>query len=229
MTMDQTEQRLVDALRSTERTEPSPDLWSRVLHSIEEDRAHRRRVAVAAAGGAACAVALAIVIALGTTDHLRGSQVRPPVMELVETAALVALVLVLGRAVARFGRGYATDLWPRAHDTASAIVRLLDLAYALVFGGYILLTAEFDTGWTNVYIAEQLQSMGYRIGGLLLMMGFLHGFTVMVLPVVALVSNSTRAGRKLPRWLVTALIVVAVPVGFILLLNVVGLIVGGAT
>ena len=38
------EQRLIDALRSTERVDPSPDLWSRVVHSIDEDRAHRRRV-----------------------------------------------------------------------------------------------------------------------------------------------------------------------------------------
>ena len=82
MTIEHTERRLVEALRATERIEPSPDLWSRVLHSIEEDRAHRRRIVVSVVGAAACAVVLAVVLALGTVDHPRGSQVRLPEMRM---------------------------------------------------------------------------------------------------------------------------------------------------
>ena len=44
-------------------------------------------------------------------------------------------------------------------------------------------------------------------------MGLLHAATIMVLPVVALVSNSTRVGRALPRWLVIVLVLVGIGVG----------------
>lgn len=225
MSTERIQQRLIDALRATDPVEPSSDLWSRVVHSIDEDRAHRRRVASATIVGVGVFAGVAVLMLLGLDDGRLGRQVRLPVMELVDTVALVALALILGRSVARFGRGYATDLWPRSPGTAEALVRLLDVAYALVFGGYILLTAELDFGRSSVVVAEQIQSLGYRVGGLLLVIGLLHGFTIMVLPVVALISNSTRTGRRLPRWMVTALVVVSIPAGFVLLMVMFGLIV----
>jgi hypothetical protein len=38
----------------------------------------------------------------------------------------------------------------------------------------------------------------------------MHGLTLVALPLVALVFNSTRAGGKLPRWLTVVLVVVGI-------------------
>jgi uncharacterized membrane protein len=221
------EQRLVNALRATDRVEPSTDLWARVVYSIEEDQAHRRRVA------ASCAITIAIVAGLtvlglaNLIDTPTGRQVRIPAMELIETIALVVLVAVLGPAIRRFGRGYAHDLWRITPDTATSLLRLLDVAYLLVFGGYILVTSFFDFGPSTVGVAEQIEDACRRIGGLVVTMGLLHAATIMTLPIVALVSNSTRVGRALPRWLVIALTVIAIPLGLIALWAIIGLSVAG--
>ena len=233
------EQRLVAALRTADRVEPSTDLWSRVLHSIEEDRAHRRRVLASTAITIGTLAALVVVGALGLTDGPLGRFVRPGVMELVETIALAVLVVVLGPAIQRFGRGYATDLWPASPATAAVLVRLLDLAYVLVFGGYILMTADFDfsapaelrsecfaVDITCATLGTQVESALQRIGGLLLVMGLLHAVTITVLPVVALVSNSTRLGRPLPKWLAVVLAVAGLAVGFVLVIVLIGALVG---
>lgn len=220
------EQRLIDALRAADTTEPSPDLFSRVVHSIEEDRAHRRRVIRSTCASAATIAVLVIVGFLGLIDGPHGRQVRLPVIELVETAALVALIAVLGPAIRRFGRGYANDLWPATPETATVLLRLLDLAYLLVFSGYILLSAELGFGTSGVLVAEQLRDAGSRIAGLVLMMGLLHAITIMALPVVALVSNSTRVGQKLPKWLTVILLLVGIGVGTQVLLSLVGALVG---
>ena len=233
------EQRLVDALRTTDRVEPSSDLLNRVVHSIEEDRAHRRRVLKSTAITLATVVALVVIGAVGLTDGPVGRYVRLPVMELIETIALVVLVVVLGPAIQRFGRGYATDLWPVTPSTATALVRLLDVAYVLVFAGFILTTAELDLGAPPDVrsaclsagvdcptLASQVQSAAQRVGGLLLVMGLLHAVTIMVLPVVALVSNSTRVGRALPKWLVVILAIAGVGVGFLVVNALIGALVG---
>ncbi len=222
------EQRLIAALRSTDRVEPSDDLWSRVVHSIQEDRAHRRRVATSTVVVVAVTVGLVAVGLVNLTDatpvvggHSPGRQIRLPVMQLIETAALVVLVAVLGPAIRRFGRNYATDLWRATPHLATVLLRLLDIAYLLVFSGYILLSARFDLDRSTVW-AEQVQELGWRVGGLLLVMGLLHSITIVALPVVALISNSTRVGRPLPRWLVIVLILLAVTLGPPMLMMMIG-------
>ena len=87
------EQRLVNALRAGDQVEPSPDLWTRVLHSIEEDQAHRRRVLTSTAAAIGTLVALFVVGVLGLTDGPLGRIVQLPVMELVETIALSLTIL----------------------------------------------------------------------------------------------------------------------------------------
>jgi hypothetical protein len=221
------EQRLVDALRSVDRVEPSADLWSRVVHSIEEDRAHRRRVVQSFASIILTTASLVALGIVNVVDLPSGAQVRLGVMEVIETIALALLVTALGPAIRRFGRGYAHDLWRSTPDTPTALVRLLDLAYLLVFSGYIMLTANFDVEPATIGIAEQLQDLGERIGGLLLTMGLLHTVTIMTLPVVALIANSTRRGRRLPRWLAVVLILGAGMAGLIALWSTVGLVIGG--
>jgi len=222
------EQRLVNALRAADQVEPSDDLWSRVVHSIEEDRTHRRRVITSVLITAGVAVVLIASGFAALTDGLFGRQVRPAVMEVIETVALVVLVAVLGPAIRRFGRGYANDLWGSTPATVSALLRLLDVAYLLVFGGYILLTVDLDFDPLAVVVAEQMEATALRVGGLLVLMGLLHALTIMVLPVVALISNSTRTGRKLPRWMTVILAVVGVWGAAQLLLLLMGLLIGMA-
>ena len=221
------EQRLVDALRTTDRIEPSPDLWTRVVHSIEEDRAHRRRVAASTAITVAIATVLVVGGPLNVIETPAGRQVRLPAMELIETMALVALVIVLGPAIRRFGRGYAQDLWPTTPNTPTALLRLLDVAYLLVFSGYILLTTDLGFGRSTIDVAQQIEDLCWRVGGLVLTMGLLHAATIMALPAVAMISNSTRVGRSLPRWLVVMLALIAIPVGLFAVQLVIGLLVAG--
>ena len=221
------EQRLVSALRAADRVEPSPDLWSRVLHSIEEDQAHRRRIATSFAVTIAMLAGLVALGLVNLIDTPSGRQVRVPAMELIETIALIALVAVLGPAIRRFGRGYADDLWPATPTMPSSLLRLLDVAYLLVFGGYILLTTYFDFGWSMIGVAQQIGDLCWRVGGLVLTMGLLHAATIMVLPVVALVSNSTRVGRALPRWLVILLVLGGGVLGLFALWLTVGFAVAG--
>ena len=221
------EQRLVDALRSVDRVEPSADLWSRVVHSIEEDRAHRRRVVESFASIVLTATGLAALGVMNVVEVPSGRQMRLGVMELIETIALVLLVAVLGPAIRRFGRGYAHDLWRSTPDTPTALVRLLDVAYLLVFGGYILLTANFDFEPSTIGVAQQLEDLGWRVGGLLLTMGLLHAVTIMSLPAVALIANSTRRGRPLPRWLAVVLVIGAGMAGLLALWSIAGVVIGG--
>ena len=220
------EQRLVNALRAGVTVEPSPDLWSRVVHSIEEDQAHRRRVLVSFVAVTLVGLALFVLAILNVIDTPNGRQVRAPAMELIETIALVSLVAALGPAIRRFGRGYAHDLWHTTPEMPVSLLRLLDVAYLLVFGGYILLTASFEFGPSTDVVAEQVEAMMQRVGGLLLIMGLLHAATIVTLPLIALVSNSTRVGSRLPRWVVWLLALPAIGVGLLGVLVLVGGIAG---
>ena len=235
------EQRLVDALRSGDQVEASPDLWTRVVHSIEEDQAHRRRVITSTAAVLGTLVALVVVGVFGLTDGPLGRFVRLPVMELIETLALVALVAVLGPAIRRFGRGYAADLWPVTPATATALLRLLDVAYVLISGGFILLTVDFDFETSTRpasncllsavqchTVQAQIEDACIRLGGLVLVMGILHALTIIVLPVVALISNSTRVGRPLPRWLVVLVALATVPIALQVFMALIGLLSGAS-
>jgi hypothetical protein len=150
-------------------------------------------------------------------------------MELLEIVVLGILMAVLGTAISRFGRGFAADLWPAGSATPPALLRLLDVAYFLVFSGYILLTTRFEFGfeWRAVTLGEQLGDASIRIGGLLLLVGVLHALTIVVLPVVALVDNSTRVQQPLPRWMIVIGVLIAIQTLPGLLILIVGAIGGG--
>jgi hypothetical protein len=206
------EQQLTQAFRRIDEVEPSPDLWNRVLHSIDEEREHRRRVVSTVGAMVAALAAVALVAAIALRENGHGQYVDRPTMEALETAVLVSIVLALGPAIRRFGRGYAVDLWPAGTAVPAVLLRLLDLAYFLVFSGYILLSAEFEFGdeFRFVTFGEQIGEASLRVGGLLFLVGVLHAVTIAMLPVVALVDNSTRAGKPLPRWLVVVGVIIAI-------------------
>ncbi len=208
------EQRLSTAFRHVDELDPSPDLWSRVVHSIDEERKHRRRqiTTLATMAGALSAVVVVAVLALERNRH--GRYIDRPTLEVLELVVLCVIMLALGPAIRRFGRGFADDLWPDGSTTPRALLGLLDVAYFLVLSGYILLSTQFSFGIesSSDVLADQLHDAAQRLGGMLLLVGVLHALTIGVLPFVALVDNSTRTGRPLPRWMIVVGIIVAIQV-----------------
>ena len=206
------EQRLVEAFQTSAQIDPTPDLFARVVHSIEEDRRHRRRVVRTAAVLAAAFASVIMVGALSIQENRAGRFVHRPTMEILEAVSLITLLVVLGPAIRRFGRNFAADLWPKNAITPHAILRLLDVAYYLVGAGYILLSTEFRFGVFDGLLADQLGDASIRIGGLLLSLGLLHAMTLFVLPLIAFVDNATRVGKPLPKWIILLLILLATQV-----------------
>jgi hypothetical protein len=185
------EERLREALRRAEGYEPSPDLFARVRRSIEEDAAHRRRIRRAAA-----AVAVGLGALLGwfaqTTEAFDGRLLTPRwAVEAAETAVLVALVVVLGPMIRRFGKTYAGDVFHVHPPTGDRFLVLFDIAYYLLFFGYIAVTARFGPNLgARTELLGQLADARWRVGGLVLMMGVLHSIALAVLPVVGLLFSS---------------------------------------
>jgi hypothetical protein len=181
---------LRDTLHGADRYVPSPDLFERVRRSIEEDRAHRRRVrlavALVSAGGALVAGYLAAL-----AEVVDGRVTWPWwSLELLTTALLVVLVVVLGPLIRRFGRIYASAVFAAHPPTARRFLALLDIAYYLVFSAYILIEARVrpELAWLRPDgLAEHVTYLTARVAGLLLLMGLLHSITIVTLPVIGLV------------------------------------------
>lgn len=193
------EARLRETLRRADEYEPSPDLFARVRRSIEEDAAHRRRLRRAAAFAFTGVVALAAWFAL--TSHVAGGRVVVPwwAVELATDAVLIAMILVLGPVIRRSGETYAADVFRANPPTGDRFLRLFDIAYYLIFAGYLLVTArsEPDPSWWPTAPGPQLEHALGRLGGMLLLMGLLHGAAIAGLPVVGLLFSSAwrRAAR----------------------------------
>jgi hypothetical protein len=222
------EQRLITALRRGDAHEPSPDLWARVVHSIEEDRAHRQRVRWTAVAIALSLAGLVVCAVLGLEEGPIGRRIDWRVLEGLETIGLVGLVLSLGPAVRRFGRGYCADMFRSNGQMATALLLVLDVAFYLVFAGYILLSVDFDAPLPSVVLADQLGAASIRVGGLLLAMGVLHTITFMFTPLLALIQNSTQTNTALPRWVTILLIVVGGAVAIPVLPMLIGLLAGAS-
>lgn len=226
-----TEQRLIEAFQATAQYEPNADLFSRVVHSIEEDRRHRDRIRGAAVAIAVAAALLIAVAALSVQTTRFGAGLRYRIdwrmVETLETIALVTLVLVLGPAIRRFGRGYVGDIFGSAAETGTRLMQLIDVAYYLVFSGYVLVTMRFaaPVSYHLHAVADQVEEVAARMGGLLLAMGLMHAVTLMALPLIGLVFTSTRRNAKLPRWVAIVLAVA----GAFLAWEAVGLIIGLAS
>lgn len=106
-------------------------------------------------------------------------------LELVTTAALAGLAVWLGPFLRRFGRPYAAEVFRMNPVTGKSYIVLMDVAYYLVFAAYILMTTRFEAepDWDGI-TADQLQQVGYRVGGILLIVGVLHGANLLALPIV---------------------------------------------
>ena len=108
------------------------------------------------------------------------------VLELILTGVLVAIVLVLGPFIKRFGRSYAADVFRANPRTGKSYMVLMDIAYYLIFTAYILFASTFEPwdDWAETVTAAQLEDVLIRLGGMLLLMGVLHGLNVLSLPII---------------------------------------------
>lgn len=106
------------------------------------------------------------------------------VIELGTNVLLLLIVVILGPLIKRFGRGYAGDVFRANPRTGKSYLVLMDIAYYLVFISFILFTVTFRPrlGWGQTGVV--LESEVVRVGGMLLIMGILHGLNVLSLPLI---------------------------------------------
>ena len=181
------EARLRDALsEGVAAVTESPDLFLRVQLSIEEDRRlrsqRRRRIAVVA-----CIVGALLSFVVAVTDRREGVLLMDWwILELMATGVLAAVALWLGPLIKRYGRSYAADVFRANPRTGKSFIVLTDIAYYLIFFAYILFTVSYEPkgGWDDVVTAQQLQHETARLGGILLIIGLLHGINLLALPIM---------------------------------------------
>ena len=116
------------------------------------------------------------------------------ILELMWFAGMVGLALWLGPFIKRFGKSYAADVFRANPRTGKSFIVLMDVAYYLIFFAYILFTVKFepDPQWDQTVNAEQLQACTVRLGGILLIVGLLHGLNVLTLPVMGRIFTLNR-------------------------------------
>lgn len=116
------------------------------------------------------------------------------ILELVTVGVLIAVVGVLGPLIKRFGRAYAADVFRANPGTGKSYLVLMDFAYYMIFGAYVLFVIKWepDTGWAQEVNADQLQASVVRLGGMILLMGLLHGLNVLTLPLIGRVFTLNR-------------------------------------
>ncbi len=186
--MTHLEDRISHALASSPTT-PSPDLFERVLDSIDADR-RRRRTGLLVGATATALVALTTVAVLTLTPRSPNGDLAMPwwILEVATTLVLVAIAVWLGPFIKRFGRAYAADVFHDNPLTGKSYIVLTDIVYYLIFAAFILMTANFAPIWNNeisgLVTAEQVQASVLRIGAILLVIGLLHGVNIVLMPVL---------------------------------------------
>ena len=116
------------------------------------------------------------------------------VLELLWFAGMVFLALWLGPFIRRFGKSYAADVFRANPRTGKSFIVLMDVAYYLIFFAFILFTVHFepDNGWAQTVNANQLRAVTVRLGGILLIVGILHGLNVLMLPMIGRILTLNR-------------------------------------
>ncbi|MFC7490944.1 MULTISPECIES: hypothetical protein [unclassified Knoellia] len=199
--MSNLEDRLTKAL-SEYPMEPSPDLFDRVVESIAADRVRRRAVLQWSVAGL-LVVVLATTAVLILTPRVNGTLAMPWwILEVATNLVLVAIALWLGPFIKRFGRAYAADVFHDNPLTGKSYIVLTDIVYYLIFAAYILFTLKVapETDWSVVQpiddvTAAQVKFELQRIGGILLVIGILHGLNIVLMPVLGRLFS---LNRRLP-------------------------------
>lgn len=190
---------LADTVRAaltagTDRVQDSPDLFARVRSSIAEDRRLRAQQR-ARAGVIACLGGAALAVAAGTTERRQGALIMDWwILELLWFAAMCGLAVWLGPFIRRFGKAYAADVFRANPRTGKSFIVLMDVAYYLIFSAYILFTVQFEPAgdWEQTVNANQLRATTVRVGGILLIVGLLHGLNVLTLPIMGRIFTLNR-------------------------------------
>lgn len=203
--MTHLEDRITKALRSSP-TRPSSDLFERVVDSIEADRRRRRTLLAVGTGAAVSAAALTATILALTPRSPNGDLAMPWwILELGTTLVLLALAVWLGPFIKRFGRAYAADVFHDNPLTGKSYIVLTDVVYYLIFAAYILMTAtfaptvEWNNSSTGTVTSEQVQGAAIRVGGILLVIGVLHGLNIVLMPVLGRLFSLNRTLSGAPR------------------------------
>jgi len=181
------EARLRDALfAGTQQIEESPDLFARIKGSIEDER-QRRAWRWRVARSASAAVAALVALVASVTEYREGALLMNWwILELITAGVLVAIVIVLGPFIKRFGRSYAAEVFRANPSTGKSFIVLMDFAYYLIFGAYVLFTPVFHppASWASTVGADQLKVEMAKIAGIFLLMGVLHGMNLLILPII---------------------------------------------
>jgi hypothetical protein len=200
--MSALEDRLHEALAGQGDTwSPSPDLFERVVDGIDADRRRRRRVRGSVAAGLVGAALLTTAVLVLTPRGKEGMQMPWWILEVATNVALVAMALWLGPFIKRFGRAYAADVFRDNPLTGKSYIVLTDIVYYLIFAAYILFTVhvapqtDWDNGFSELVTAKQVTFELGRIGGILLVIGVLHGLNIVLMPVLGRLFS---LNRRLP-------------------------------
>jgi hypothetical protein len=195
------ERRLYDALDPAATQPPAPDLFERVLGSIADGRIRRRRTVRTAAGLVLAILLLVATVVVFTPRAGTGRLLLDWwILELFTDLMLVGLALWLGPFIKRFGRAYAADVFHDNPQTGKSYIVLTDIVYYLIFSAYILFTVSFQPRetWSIVVTAPQAGFEAGRIGGILLIIGILHGLNIILMPVLGRLFSLNRkiSGRS---------------------------------
>lgn len=194
--MSALENRLTDAFAEARTSVfENPDLFARVTASLNDARDRRRfRLTLAAWLLVFVLANGALALALSDFDNRR-FKMQWWVIELITNIVLVAIAIGLGPFIKRFGRSYAADVFRANPRTGKSYLVLTDVAYYLIFTAFIMFTVTFveRVSWRDS-TGTQLKSELVRVGGMLLIMGILHGLNVVALPIIGrLLSGDERA------------------------------------
>ena len=116
------------------------------------------------------------------------------ILELLWFGFMLGLAVWLGPFIRRFGKAYAADVFRANPRTGKSFIVLMDVAYYLIFFAFILFTVQFEPqgGWESTVNADQMRATAVRIGGILRIVGLLHGLNVLTLPVIGRILTLNR-------------------------------------
>ena len=193
------EERLRNALGEDPGETASPDLFARVQGSISDDQTRRRLRRQTLAAWLLGVVLVSNIIWFVTPKRDGRLVMHWWILELATTAVLAALALWLGPFIKRFGRAYAADVFRDNPLTGKSYIVLTDIVYYLIFAAYVMFTVHFEPGpdWGVDVTAAQLSAETARVGGILLIIGALHGVNIVLMPFLGRLFslNRTLSGR----------------------------------
>ena len=182
--MSTLEDRLSEAFEANPGDTASPDLFARVMGSISDDRARRRRFRQTLAAWFLGVVLVSNITWFATPKLDRRLVMHWWILELATTAVLIALAVWLGPFIKRFGRAYAADVFRDNPQTGKSYIVLTDIVYYLIFTAYLMFTVHFEPSpdWGGDVTAPQQSAATARVGGILLIIGALHGVNIVLMP-----------------------------------------------